>query len=254
MNSDTKKLLLNYCLGLGDDSLVLGHRLSEWCSNGPFLEEDLALTNVALDFVGRARMFYAYSADLDDLKRSEDDFAFLRDCRDYRNLLINELPNGDFAFTLARQLMIDVYDLAFFTELAQSKDAMLAGIAGKAVKESHYHLRRSQDWILRLGDGTDESHQRVQNAFNQLWPYWPEMFEISADEQLLVDAGIAVDRTELKADWESEMHRIMRKATLRIPDDEMNISGGRDGIHSEHLGFLLAEMQFLQRAYPGQQW
>jgi ring-1,2-phenylacetyl-CoA epoxidase subunit PaaC len=254
MNPELKKPLLNYCLALGDDSLMLGHRLSEWCSNGPFLEEDLALTNVALDFVGRARMFYAYAAELDDLERSEDDFAFLRDCRDYRNLLINELPNGDFAFTLARQLMIDVYDLAFFTELAQSTNEMFAAIAAKAVKESRYHLRRSEDWILRLGDGTEESHRRVQNAFDQLWAYWPEMFEVTADEQLLVDAGIAVDRTALKTDWESNMHSIMREATLSIPDDGLNIGGGRDGIHSEHLGFLLAEMQFLQRAYPGQQW
>jgi len=248
------KLLQNYCISLGDDSLILGHRLSEWCSNGPFLEEDLALTNVALDFMGRARMFYGYAAELDGDKRSEDDIAFLRDCREYRNLLINELPNGDFAFTLARQLMIDVYDLAFFTALALSTDTTLAGVAAKAVKESRYHLRRSEDWIKRLGDGTEESHQRVQNAFDQLWAYWPEMFEMSADEQQLLEAGIAVDRSALKADWESTMHAILQQATLSIPNGDLTIGGGRDGMHTEHLGFLLAEMQFLQRAYPGQQW
>ena len=254
MSHGMTKELQNYCIGLGDDSLVLGHRLSEWCSNGPFLEEDLALTNVALDFMGRARMFYAYAAELDEHNRSEDDIAFLRDCREYRNLLINELPNGDFAFTLARQLMIDVYDMGFFTALAQSRDEMLAAIAAKAIKESRYHLRRSADWIKRLGDGTEESHRRVQKAFNQLWAYWPEMFEMSDDEQQLLEAGIAVDRSALKADWQARMQAIMQVATLTIPGDDLNIGGGRDGMHTEHLGFLLAEMQFLQRAYPGQQW
>ena len=246
--------LRNYCIALGDDSLILGHRLSEWCSNGPFLEEDLALTNVALDFMGRSRMFYGYAAELDANGRTEDDIAFLRDCREYRNLLINELPNGDFAFTLARQLMIDVYDVGFFTALAKSQDEMLAAIAAKAIKESRYHLRRSEDWIKRLGDGTEESHRRVQDAFNQLWAYWPEMFDMSVDEQQLLAAGIAVDRSTLKAGWISSMHAILQEATLSIPEDDVNIGGGRDGIHTEHLGFLLAEMQFLQRAYPGQQW
>jgi ring-1,2-phenylacetyl-CoA epoxidase subunit PaaC len=254
MNTQLDKALQNYCIALGDDSLVLGHRISEWCRNGPFLEEDLALTNVALDFIGRARMFYAYAAELEGHKRSEDDIAFLRDCREYRNLLINELPNGDFAFTLARQLMIDVYDMGFFTELAQSQDEMLAAIAAKAIKESHYHLRRSKDWIKRLGDGTEESHLRVQKAFNQLWAYWPEMFEMSDAEQQLLEAGIAVDRSALKADWQAKMHAIMQESTLTIPGDDLIIGGGRDGMHTEHLGFLLAEMQFLQRAYPGQQW
>jgi len=246
--------LQNYCIALGDDSLILGHRLSEWCSNGPFLEEDLALTNVALDFMGRSRMFYGYAAELDANGRTEDDIAFLRDCREYRNLLINELPNGDFAFTLARQLMIDVYDVGFFTALAKSQDEMLAAIAAKAIKESRYHLRRSEDWIKRLGDGTDESHRRVQDAFNQLWAYWPEMFEMSVDEQQLLAAGIAVDKRTLKAGWVSSMHAILLEATLSIPGDDVSIGGGRDGVHTEHLGFLLAEMQFLQRAYPGQQW
>jgi len=246
--------LHSYCIALGDDSLILGHRLSEWCSKGPFLEEDLALTNVALDFMGRSRMFYGYAAELDANGRTEDDIAFLRDCREYRNLLINELPNGDFAFTLARQLMIDVYDVGFFTALAKSQDEMLAAIAAKAIKESRYHLRRSEDWIKRLGDGTDESHRRVQDAFNQLWAYWPEMFEMSVDEQQLLAAGIAVDKRTLKAGWVSSMHAILLEATLSIPGDDVSIGGGRDGVHTEHLGFLLAEMQFLQRAYPGQQW
>jgi len=251
---DTQAALINYCIALGDDSLILGHRLSEWCSNGPFLEEDLALTNVALDFVGRARMFYSYAAGLEDKGRDEDDIAYCRDCRDYRNFLINELPNGDFAFTMARQLMVDVYDMGFFAKLANSGDATLVAIAAKAIKESRYHLRRSEDWVRRLGDGTQESHQRTQRAFNELWVYAAEMFDMSADEHVLLERGIAVDRASLKADWQEHMHTILKQATLGIPDDNRTIGGGRDGLHSEHLGYLLAEMQFLQRAYPGQQW
>ncbi len=249
-----KKSLLNYCIALGDDSLTLGHRLSEWCRNGPFLEEDLALTNVSLDFIGRARLFYNYAAEVEGQGRSEDDLAYLRDCREYRNFLINELPNGDFAFTMARQLMVDAYDMGFFAGLTQSKDPMLAAIAAKAIKESRYHLRRSEDWIKRLGDGTEESHERVQNAFNQLWGYAAEMFEMTDDEQQLVDAGIAVNRNELKSDWTSTVHAVLKQATLDIPADDWAIGGGREGEHTEHLGFLLAELQFLQRTYPSQQW
>jgi len=249
-----QQALLDYYIALGDDSLILGHRLSEWCRNGPFLEEDLALTNVALDFIGRARMFYSRAAELEDKGRGEDDIAYLRDCREYRNFLINELPVGDFAFTMARQLMVDVYDMGFFAELAQSKEPMLAAIAAKAIKESRYHLRRSEEWIKRLGDGTEESHERVQSAFDLLWGYAAEMFEMSDDEQQLADAGIAVKRSTLKQNWTSAMHRIMKQATLDIPADNWAIGGGRQGEHTEHLGYLLAEMQFLQRSYPGQQW
>jgi len=199
-------------------------------------------------------MLYSYAAELEGKGRSEDDMAYLRDCREYRNLLINELPNGDFAFTMARQLMVDVYDMGFFTGLTGSKDPMLAAIAAKAIKESRYHLRRSEDWIKRLGDGTEESHERVQNAFNQLWGYVPEMFEMSDDERRLLDAGIAVDRSALEENWTSTVHAILKEATLDIPDEDWSIGGGRDGMHTEHLGFLLAEMQVLQRNYPGQQW
>jgi len=248
------KALLNYCVALGDDSLTLGHRLSEWCSNGPFLEEDLALTNVALDFIGRARMFYGYAAEIEDEGRSEDDFAYLRDCREYRNFLINELPNGDFAFTMTRQLMVDTFDISFFEGLMQSRDARLSAIAAKAIKESRYHLRRSQDWIIRLGDGTAESHERTQKAFDELWAYTAELFEISKDEQQLIDAGIAVDRAALKAKWMSDMQAVLAQATIKLPAQDWAIGGGREGQHTEHLGFLLAELQFLQRAYPGQQW
>lgn len=246
--------LINYCLALGDDSLILGHRLSEWCSNAAFLEEDLALTNVALDFIGRARMFYAYAAELEGNGKTEDDYAYLRDCREYQNLLINELPNGDFAVTMARQLMIDALDVDFFKALAQSKDATLAAIAAKAIKESNYHLRRSKDWIVRLGDGTEESHQRAQTAFDELWGYRNELFSMTEQEEALVDAGIAVDRRQLRDNWDTTIKDVLQEATLTVPEGDWTISGGRDGMHTEHLGFLLAEMQFVQRAYPGLQW
>lgn len=252
--SEQAEALIDYCIALGDDSLILGHRLSEWCRNGPFLEEDLALTNVALDFIGRARMFYSHAAELEAGGRSEDDIAFLRDCRQYRNFLIHELPIGDFAFTMARQLMVDTFDAGFFAELQHSSDPALASIAAKAIKESRYHLRRSQDWVRRLGDGTGESHTRIQDAFDQLWAYKDEMFEMPDGELQLLEAGIAVNRAGLKADWTSSVSDILKQATLEIPSGQGAIGGGREGIHSEHLGFLLAEMQFLQRSYPGQQW
>lgn len=249
-----KQDIVNYAIALGDDSLTLGHRLSEWSSNAPFLEEDLALTNVALDFIGRAMMFYSYAGEAEGAGRSEDDIAYLRDCRQYRNLLICELPIGDFADTMARQFLIDVYDVGFYTELMQSVDETLAAIAAKAIKESRYHLRRSEQWIKRLGDGTGESHDRIQRAFNDVWGYTHELFEVDKIEESLINAGIAVDRPALKTDWERYVQSVLSEATLDTPDGQWSIRGGRAGLHTEHLGFLLAELQFMQRAYPGLEW
>ena len=246
--------IVDYAIGLGDDSLTLGHRLSEWSSNAPFLEEDLALSNVALDFIGRAMMFYSYAGEKEGAGRSEDDIAYLRDCRQYRNLLICELPIGDFADTMARQFLVDAYDVAFYSELEKSADQTLAAIAAKAVKESRYHLRRSEEWIKRLGDGTAQSHDRIQRAFNNVWGYSHELFEVDPVEQSLIDAGIAVDRPALKPEWERDVQSVLDKATLETPDSQWAIRGGRDGMHTEHLGYLLAELQFMQRAYPGQEW
>lgn len=246
--------LFHYVLALGDDALVLGQRLAEWCRNGPFLEEDLALSNVALDFIGRARLFYAYAAELEGGRRSEDDLAFLRDCREFRNLLITELPRGDFAFTMTRQLILDVFYTEFLERLQGSADARLAAIAAKAAKETRYHLRRSRDWTLRLGDGTEESHDRMQKAVDELWGYTAELFEMSEEESALAAAGIAVDRSGLRASWQAAVQDVLAEATLAPPQDDWSISGGREGIHTEHLGYLLAEMQFMQRAYPGLQW
>ncbi len=255
MNSKVSKQdISNYAIALGDDSLTLGHRLSEWSSNAPFLEEELALSNVALDFIGRAIMFYSYASEAEDAGRSEDDIAYLRDCREYRNLLICELPIGDFADTMARQFLVDVYDIGFFTRLMNSTDATLAAIAAKAIKESRYHLRRSEEWVKRLGDGTEESHQRIQRAFNNLWGYTHELFEVDDTEQRLIDAGIAVDRPALKENWAFLVQSVLNEATLDTPDSQWSIRGGRAGIHTEHLGYLLAEMQFMQRAYPGLEW
>jgi ring-1,2-phenylacetyl-CoA epoxidase subunit PaaC len=244
----------NYAIALGDDSLTLGHRLSEWSSNAPFLEEDLALTNVALDFIGRSMMFYSYAAEVEDAGRDQDDIAYLRDCREYRNLLICELPIGDFADTIARQFLVDVYDVGFYTGLMKSIDETLAAIAAKSVKESRYHLRRSEEWVKRLGDGTAESHDRIQRAFKEVWGYTHELFEVDCIEQSLIDAGVAVDRPALKAEWGHYVQTVLTGATLDTPDGQWSIRGGREGMHTEHLGYLLAELQFMQRAYPGNEW
>ncbi len=243
-----------YALALGDDALILGQRLAEWVSNAPTLEEELALGNVALDHIGRARMFYEYAARLANDGRDEDAFAFGRDVRAFTNLLINELPRGDFAFTMVRQLLVDAFNVPFLTALARSRDVALAAIAGKALKESTYHLRRSREWVVRLGDGTSESHDRTQRAIDELWGYTRELFEPSEAELRLIAAGIAIDRAALAAPWHNVVSDTLTEATLGIPSDSWSVRGGRVGVHTEHLGYLLAEMQFMQRAYPGQQW
>ena len=249
-----KQATLDYAVRLGDDAVVLGHRISEWCSNAPFLEEDLALANVALDFIGRARMYYSYAAELAGEGKTEDDFAYLRDQREFRNLLILELPRGDFAFSMLRQLLVDVYNELYLGQLIHSRDDTLAAIAAKAIKETRYHLRRSHDWVLRLGDGTEESHRRAQTALDDLWGYTHEFFDMDALEQSLADAGIGVDSAALKAGWQKRVNAIVSEATLTIPEGDWEVKGGRVGYHTEYLGQMLNEMQSVHRAYPGQQW
>ncbi|HID05583.1 MAG TPA: phenylacetate-CoA oxygenase subunit PaaI [Armatimonadetes bacterium] len=246
--------LLQYAVRLGDDALMLGHRLSEWCSRAPFLEEDLAITNVALDYLGRARMFYSYAAQREGKGRSEDDFAYLRDCRDYQNFLINELPRGDFAYTMARQFLVDAFNIELLAAITQSTDETLAAIAAKSYKESKYHLRRSSNWMLRLGNGTEESHARLQHALQELWPYAHELFEMDALEQRLAAAGIAADLAALKPAWENRLKPLLAEATIACPVGQQAVRGGRQGLHTEHLGHMLSELQFLQRAYPGLKW
>ena len=250
----SKDAIKQYAIRLGDDALILGHRLSEWCSRGPFLEEDLALTNVALDYIGRARMFYSYAAELSGGDCSEDDFAYKRDCREFTNLLIHELPRGDFAFSMARQFLVDAYSLAYMEQLQSSADKTLAAIAAKAVKESRYHLRRSRDWMLRLGDGTGESHRRLQAAVNELWGFSPELFEMDELERELAAAGISVDTTALLPDWDRSVRDTFIEANISIPEADWQVSGGRQGKHTEWLGHVLSELQFVQRAYPGLEW
>jgi ring-1,2-phenylacetyl-CoA epoxidase subunit PaaC len=252
--SSQRQATLDYAVRLGDDALVLGHRISEWVSYGPFLEEDIAYGNVALDYIGRARMFYSYAAELSGDDKTEDDFAYNRNEREFANLLINELPKGDFAYSQVRQLLVDVYASLFLTQLVKSEDETLAAIAAKSIKETRYHLRRSRDWVLRLGDGTDESHRRAQTALDALWGYSHEMFEMDALEQQLADAGIGVDVSALREQWHAQVSDILTEATLTVPEDGWKVRGGREGYHTENLGHILTELQFVQRSYPGCRW
>jgi len=246
--------IIEYALRLGDDSLTLGHRLSEWVTHAPFLEEELGLANVALDLLGRARLFYQYAAELTGGGKSEDDFVYLRDESEFKNLLLMELPRGDFAFSNAREFLVAVFNVHFLAALADSSDARFAAIGEKTLKESRYHLRRSCEWIIRLGDGSEESHLRMQTALNDVWGYTDELFVMDDVEHRLSRVGIAVDRSLVKAPWNDEVNQVLRQATLERPGKTWSIGGGREGIHTEHLGHLLTELQFLQRRYPGEQW
>ncbi|MBL0328791.1 MAG: phenylacetate-CoA oxygenase subunit PaaC [Bacteroidetes bacterium] len=243
-----------YLLRLGDSSLIIGHRLSEWCGHGPILEEDIALINIALDFVGNATSILGYAGQVEGKGRTEDDLAFMRGEREFRNLLITEQPNGDFANTIARQFLFDTYMFFLYEELKSSKDETIAAIAVKSHKEITYHLRHTTEWMLRLGDGTAESHERLQNGLNDLWMFTSEMFDMDEVDTLLMKEGIAPDLNKVKANWEKRVHEVLAEATLEIPTTTFKQKGSKEGKHSEHLGFLLAEMQYVHRAYPGAKW
>jgi len=250
--------LVEYLLRLGDTDVVLAERLGEWVGHGPILEEDIALTNVGLDLLGQGRMWLTYAGEVEGKGRSEDDLAFLRDQNAFHNVQLVELPNGDFAATMARQFYFDQAHLLLLNALTQSTDARVAEIAAKAVKEVAYHAERSADWVIRLGDGTEESHTRMQNALDRLWPYTGEMFSVDEIEVSLVTQGIAADARELRAPWLATLDAVCAEATLTRPASEWmqgtRRGGGKQGVHTEHLGHLLAEMQFLQRVYPGALW
>jgi ring-1,2-phenylacetyl-CoA epoxidase subunit PaaC len=250
--------LFEYLQRLGDTDVVLAQRLGEWVGHGPVIEEDIALTNVGLDLLGQGRMWLSYAGEVEarfrDQGRSEDQLAFLRDGGAYRNLLLAELPNGDFAATMARQLCFDLFHLLLLRALARSADQRVAEIAAKSAKEAAYHAERSADWTIRLGDGTAESHARMQAALDDLWPYTGEMFVPDAVELSLADAGIAADVRALRDPWLAALGEVLAEATLALPQGEWMQKGGKQGVHTEHLGHLLTEMQFLQRAYPGAQW
>ncbi|MDT1062112.1 1,2-phenylacetyl-CoA epoxidase subunit PaaC [Paracoccus sp. CPCC 101403] len=239
---------------VGDNSLILGHRVSEWCGHAPALEEDIALANTALDLIGQCQLWLGLAAEVEGKGRSADQLAFLRDAGGFRNLLLVERPNGDFAQTLMRQFLFDAWHIELLRALATSTDPRVAEIAAKAEKEVAYHLERSADLVIRLGDGSPESHARMDKALKSLWAYTGEMFLDDATDQAVAKAGIAPLPSTLKAAWEATVNAVLAEATLENPGQTWQHKGGKQGIHSEHLGFLLAEMQFLQRAYPGASW
>ncbi|MCE0799142.1 phenylacetate-CoA oxygenase subunit PaaC [Buttiauxella sp. S04-F03] len=250
----TNSPLTTYTLRLGDTSLVLAQRLSAWCGHAPELEIDLALANIGLDLLGQARNFLTYAAELQGDQLDEDKLAFGRDEREFHNLLLAEQPNGDFADTLVRQYLLDAWHVELFSQLAQSRDRQLAAIAAKAIKEVRYHLRFSRGWLVRLGNGTEVSQHKIQQALNKLWRFSGEMFHADELEIELAQQGIGVDPRTLKAAWEEEVFGGLRDAALVKPQEAQYRTGGKQGLHTEHLGPLLAEMQYLQRAYPNQQW
>jgi ring-1,2-phenylacetyl-CoA epoxidase subunit PaaC len=244
--------LFDYLLALADDALILGHRLSEWTGHAPLLEEELALGNIALDLIGTARRLYAHAGAVDGRGRDEDQLAYLRDAPKYRNLLLVEQPNGDFAVTIARQFLYSAFAAPFWQAMAGSHDATLAAIAAEAASQSAYHLRHAGEWLVRLGDGTAESRRRAQSALDDLWIYTGEMFEPPPPAP--AETGGAADPAALRPAWDDTVDRTLARATLARPPSGYMQSGGRHGHHSEHLGHLLAELQFLQRAYPGAVW
>jgi len=243
-----------YLLRLGDNVLILGQRLGEWCGHGPVLEQDIAITNIALDLIGQARSLLEHAGNTEGAGRSEDDLAFLRDGWDFRNVLLVEQPNEDWAYTIVRQFLFDAYHYPLLEELTKSKDTHLAAIAEKSLKEVAYHLRYSSEWMIRLGDGTEVSHQKMQTALDDLWMYSGELTEADAIDQQMLEAGIGADLGRIRGIYTEKVSAIFKEATLQKPANDWMQRGGKTGTHSEHLGYILAEMQFMQRAYPGEKW
>jgi ring-1,2-phenylacetyl-CoA epoxidase subunit PaaC len=246
--------LFEYILRIGDDSLILGQRLAEWCGHGPILEEDIALTNISLDLIGQATNFFNYAAVVENAGRDADKLAFLRIDREYKNTVLVEQPNGDFGDTMVRQFLFDAFRKLFFEKLQYSKDEQLAAIAEKSLKETRYHLKHSSEWVIRLGDGTEESHNRVQNSLNILWRYRTELFFMDEIDAELIKQGIAIDLNTFRNEYDMFVSSILHEATLTPPANNWSFGEGRIGKHSEHLGHLLAEMQYMQRAYPNMEW
>ncbi|MDP4219991.1 MAG: 1,2-phenylacetyl-CoA epoxidase subunit PaaC [Bacteroidota bacterium] len=250
-----QEALFTYLLRLGDNALVMGHRLSEWSSFAPILEEDLALTNIALDHIGRAQALLKYAAEIEGKGRTEDDLAYKRPERQFLNVLLVEQPNGDFASTIARQIFHSAFELQLFEALSKSKDETLSGLAARCLKEVKYHWRHAFDWLQRLGDGTEESHERMQKGIDDLWMYSGELFEIDDVEAMLIEEGIAVDNSAFYDKWNALISEALSSATITRPEEGAYMqTGGRKGVHTENLGFILAEMQYLPRAYPDAKW
>jgi ring-1,2-phenylacetyl-CoA epoxidase subunit PaaC len=254
LQPETLQPMYNYILHLGDNALILSQRLGEWCGHGPVLEQDIALTNIALDLLGQARMLLTYAGEIEGQGRSEDDLAYFRDAHTFRNVLLVEQPNDDWAHTIARQFFFDTYNYYHCQALLNSTDERLAAIAEKAFKEITYHLRYSSEWTIRLGDGTDLSRQKMQAAVDDLWMYTGELTTPNDTDLQAAEAGYGVDLLKIKLFWDAKVQAVLQEATLQIPENTWMQRGGKDGRHTEQLGFILAEMQHLQRTYPGQQW
>ena len=251
----TQKMLANFLLRLGDDRLVLGHRLSEWCGHAPVLEEDIALTNIALDEIGQASAFLHLAGEVEGSRRTEDDLAYFREATQFTNVQLVEQPNNDFAAIMARQFLFDAYNYFLLEILQKSAHEQLAGIAAKGLKEATYHLRHSKEWMLRLGDGTEESHRRLQSSVDDLWPFTKELFVFDETERALIDQGIIPPLGGLEKKWNELVFGVFAAATIAIPSKtDYIVSGSRSGRHSEHLGRMLAEMQIVARSFPGAKW
>lgn len=272
-----QRALLDYTLRLADNALIIGHRLSEWCGHAPILEQDIAMTNIALDHLGQARSFYQYAAQqVNEMaanakqeifsdntlqqkinkgeKVDEDDLAYLRDAWDFRNVLLVEQPNKDWAYTVIRSFFYDTFNYFFYSALLQSKDETFAAIAEKSLKEVSYHRKWSSEWVIRLGDGTSESHDKIQTALDDMWMFTDELFAMDETDNQMLSKGIGVDLQQVKKQWSAYISGIFDEATIDAPDNAWMQAGGKEGRHSEHLGFILAELQFMQRAYPGMEW
>lgn len=251
---EQRQLLLDYTLQLADTSFILGHRLSEWCGHGPVLEQDMAMSNIALDLIGQTRSYYQYAAELEGKGRTEDDLAYLRETVEYKNPLLVEQPNGDFGDTVMRQFIFDSFHFFFLKELQKSSDLRLAAIAAKSFKEVSYHIKWSSEWVIRLGDGTEESRRRIEEAIDQLWPFSGELFMMTATEKALLKQAVIPDYSTIKNSWQGHVAKVFGEATLAVPEKVWMQSGGKEGRHTEHLGFILTQLQYLQRAYPGLEW
>lgn len=249
-----KEAHFDYILRMGDNALILGQRLSEWCGHGPVLEQDIAITNIALDQMGQARSILKYAGEVEAKGRDEDQIAFLRDAWDFRNVLLVEQPNEDWAYTMVRQFLFDAFNYLFHTELTRSKDTHLAAIAEKSLKEITYHQRYSSEWMIRLGDGTEVSHEKMQNALDELWMFTGELTAMNEVDEIMIAEGIGVDLNKIKPLYDEKVASILEEATLTKPENDWMQSGGKIGRHTEHLGYILADMQFMQRAYPNMEW
>ena len=246
--------LIQYIYGIADNSLILGQRLGELCGHGPSLETDIAFTNISLDLFGQVRSYFQYAAKVIGGDATEDTLAFLRKEREYKNVLLVEQPNQDFGYSISRQFLFDVYHLLLLEELQNSSDETLSAIAKKSIKEVSYHTRFSSDWIRRLGDGTEESHNRIQTAINDLWIFTDELFHQTDADKAMVSDGIGVDVTLLKEKYYNQVNQILEESTLQIPQIEYFQKGGKNGVHSEHMGYILTELQYMQRTYPNMSW